>query len=826
MQTQTLNGTWRLKQLGRGGVELTAEVPGCVHGALLAAGRIEDPFHRDHELDLQWIGEADWRYEHRFHVDPALLEHDRVELRCRGLDTFATLELNGKAIGEADNMFRTWSFDVRERLKAGENRLVVTFASVMPYIRRKERERHLASPTCIEHEPQGRSYVRKCHCNFGWDWGPVLTTAGIWRDIELVGFSTARLADVRVEQDHSPRRRVDLAVHVEAEKLGRAKLTARATVRRGGEAVADAEAAMSGRRQTLDLPIRDPALWWPNGLGEQPLYEVTVELCDADREVLDRWTRRIGLRTLRLVREKDQWGESCTFACNGVRFFAKGANWIPADAVYTRVDRDRYRRLLGHAAAAHMNMIRVWGGGLYEDDAFYEICDELGLCVWQDFMFACCSYPADDPAFMDSVRAEAIDNVRRLRHHACLALWCGNNELEMFVASDEGWPRMPWKEYKALFDRLLPKVVRQHDPQTDYWPCSPHSPRGDRNNHNNPDVGDAHLWAVWHGRQPFEWYRTAMHRFCSEFGFQSFPEPRTIEAFTEPADRNITSRVMELHQRSSDGNAKIMHYMLSWFRMPAGFEQTVWLSQLQQGLAIKYAVEHWRRHMPRCMGALYWQLNDCWPVASWASLDYFGRWKALHYLAKRFFAPMLISGVEDAERQAVDIHLTSDRTTAVPAEIGWRVTDTEGRPLEEGGKAAKLPANGSRRVKTLSLKKLLADRRDRDLLIWLTLTVDGAVVGRDLVTFVRPKHLDLADPQLSAKATMADNGGFDVTLTAKRPALWAWIEVEGVDARLSDNFVSLPGDEPVTLRVEPAEPLTLRQFRKRLRVRSLWDTWQ
>ena len=526
------------------------------------------------------------------------------------------------------------------------------------------------------------------------------------------------------------------------------------------------------------------------------------------------------------MRKKDRWGESFHFEANGVPFFAKGANWVPADAFVTRLADEDYADLLASAASAHMNMLRVWGGGIYEQDVFYDLCDELGICIWQDFMFSCATYPTFDDAYMANVQAEAEDNVRRLRHHACLALWCGNNELEQGLVGPEwnAW-QMSWADYKKLFDKLLPRIVRRLDPQRDYWPCSPHSPHGDRTDHRNPTCGDAHLWDVWHGRKPFEWYRTCRHRFCSEFGFQSFPEPKTVRTYTAPADRNVTSFVMEHHQRSGIGNTTILQYMLDWFRLPRSFDMTLWTSQILQGMAMKYAVENWRRHMPQSMGALYWQLNDCWPVASWSSIDSLGRWKALHYLAKRFYAPLLVSGVEDVDRGEVAVHVTSDLRKARRAKLSWRLTNVAGEVLAEDSESVTAKPGANQHVLTLDLADPLGLWGPRELLVWLDLSVEGQTISADLVTFARPKHLELPDPAIATKVESTGGETFVVTLKAKRPALWAWLELAGGDAHCSDNFFHLPPGQAVEVVVNPLKPMTAAQLKKKLRVRSLVDTY-
>jgi beta-mannosidase len=548
-------------------------------------------------------------------------------------------------------------------------------------------------------------------------------------------------------------------------------------------------------------------------------------LLGKDGTILDTVTKRVGLRTLRLQRKKDKWGESFQFAVNGVPFFAKGACWIPADTFAPHLKYDDYADLIKSASEVHMNMLRVWGGGFYEDDIFYDLCDEFGICVWQDFMFACATYPTFDSAFMENISAEFDNNIRRLRHHPSIALWCGNNEMEQGWVGDKWNDRqMSWEDYSKLFDKLLPEICQKLDPERDYWPCSPHSPYGDRNDYNNPDWGDAHLWNVWHGKQPFEWYRTALHRFCSEFGFQSFPEPKTVYGYTAPQDRNITSYVMEHHQRSGIGNTTIMTYLLDWFRLPDEFEATLWLSQILQGMAMKYAVEHWRRNMPRTMGTLYWQLNDCWPVASWSSIGYHHRWKALHYMAKQFFAPVLVSGVEDTTKGSVAIYINSDPMEQCTGELSWTVTDVKGKSILKGEKQLKID-HDSRQSHILNLKKSIKEYGVRNLMVWLDLLVDGKSVSTNFVTFARPKHLELCKPDIKAEITWI-KGKQEITLTSKAPALWTWLELEGIDARFSDNFFHLRPGRPVRITVSTDKPLSVTQLKKCLRVRSLVDTYK
>lgn len=813
MEILSLNGRWDLHQASSDDT-IPAPVPGCVHTALLANNLLEDPFYRDNERNQMWVGETDWIYQRTFTVSDEFLSQQKIYLRCHGLDTLAAIQINNAHIGQTDNMFRTYEFDVKPHLVSGENTITITFDAPATYARRMDEEKgELAAWTHTMRINSG-AWIRKEPCNFGWDWGPKMVTSGIWRDIELVAFNTARLRDVRIRQDHASDH-VNLTVDVEAEAVADASLTVNVEViAPDGETLLASAETMPG--DAAVLAIQNPQLWWPNGMGQQPLYTIKVTLLTGET-VLDRDEKRIGLRTLKLERHPDEWGESFYFSCNGVAFFAKGANWIPVSPYPGSVTNDDYRLFVQAAADANMNMLRVWGGGIYEDDVFYDLCDELGITVWQDFIFSCGTYPSFDADFMANVKAEAEDNVRRIRHHACLALWCGNNEIEQGLPHSEGWlESMSWEDYRALFDVLLPDLVRELDGQTDYWPGSPHSPCGDRDFWQNPDCGDTHLWMVWHGRQPFEWYRTRPDRFCSEFGFQSFPEPNVVNEFTEPQDRNLTSYVMEHHQRSPIGNSTIVHYMLDWFQMPESFEGTVWLSQILQGMAMKYAVEHWRRNMPRTMGTLYWQLNDMWPAPSWSSIDWKGNWKALHYMAKRFYEPLLLSGLEHPETSTIELHVTSDLLTKTEGVIHWTVTDARGSVLDDGDIKAAIAPNANTFIETLDISRHVATHTTRDVLVWLELDVAREIVSDNLVVLNRLKHFDLPAPNISLAVNELDDGRYAVTLLSDAPALYVWLEHP--EATFSDNFFHVRPEQEHTVYVSAVDI-------KALRIKSLMDTF-
>ena len=815
MRDVNLGGTWTLAQ-GDGGPSLTAAVPGCVHLDLLAAGELPDLWWRDNEKRHHWVCEKDWIYERAFEAAPELLALPRVELVCEGLDTLATVLVNGKEAIVGDNMFRTWRAEVKGLLKPGENRIRVAFRSTLPLLAERSKQRPLPAWNCYHPSFNGKSHVRKMACSYGWDWGPMAPTAGIWRRIALEG-RAARIADVRIRQYHK-NGAVSLGL---AAELAGAAARMRWQLWKEGLPVAEVDGAQAV------LPVPDPALWWPNGMGAQPLYSLVCEAFAADGTLLDRQRRRIGLRTVSLVREHDEWGESFAWAVNGVRIFAKGANWVPADIFIPRLKRGDYERLLGAARDAHMNCIRCWGGGIYEEAAFYEVCDEMGLLVWQDFMFACSTYPAEDQAFLASVRAEAIDNVRRLRHHPSLFFWCGNNELEQGLVDwtrETEWTEkaMPAAPYRALFDVLLKEVVEAEDGERAYWPCSPHTPHGDRRNFNDPTCGDAHCWDVWFGGQPFEAQRTWLHRFMSEFGFQSFPEPRTCESFTDPEDRNLTSYIMDFHQRSGTGNKIIFSYLLDWFQVPKNYHETLWQTQLTQALCIQFAAEHARRMQPRMMGCVYWQLNDLWPAATWSSIDVYGRWKSLHYLAARFNAPVLVSGLEDAKAGTVAVHVSNQEPRPFRGTARWTITDCAGKLRGEGSAAVEVPVQAQVRAALVDCAALrTGSAGDRDLLVWLEVVdAGGSLRSQNLALFARPKHLLLTPPAIEHRVRDGR-----ITLQTDVPALWVRLELPGTEVRFSDNWFHLRPGQPATVAVVGGG-LDDARIGELLRCTSVVDTWR
>ena len=799
MQKLSLNGAWTLHVSGDDFGPVPAAVPGSVYHDLLAAGRIDDPFWRDNETEALKLMERDFTYARTFTAPAALLACDQVLLRCEGLDTLADIEVNGQPVGCADNVHRTWEFDVKPLLRVGGNDIVITFRSPTRFIREA-----YAADRCdgSSDAMRGFPHLRKAHCMFGWDWGPRLPDAGIWRDIAVIGVETARIRDVHVRQRHEDGR-VTLSIDTHLLRCAGGETSVAVTV-----TAPDGE-AFSASGETCELAIDKPMLWWPNGLGDQPLYTVCVVL-SRDGVELDRWERRVGLRTLTVKREKDQWGEGFCHCVNGVSVFAMGADYIPEDNLLPRVTPRRTRRLLEDAKLANFNCVRVWGGGYYPDDWFYDACDELGLLVWQDFMFACAVYDLTD-AFEANIRAEFTDNIRRLRHHASLALWCGNNEMEQFVSVGE-WvsSKRQAADYIKMYEYILPQVLKTEDPDTFYWPASPSS-GGSFDAPQDPDRGDVHYWDVWHGMKPFTDYRNHLFRYVSEFGFQSFPCVDTIESFTLPEDRNVFSYVMEKHQRNASANGKIAEYLSQMYKYPATLEGFVYASQLLQAQAMQYGVEHWRRNRGRCMGAVVWQLNDCWPVVSWSSIDYYGRWKALHYYEKRFFAPVLISCQEEgilsqdtnvnaepfALKKSARLNVSNETPRPFKGTALWSLRRPDASVIREGRFDVDVPP-----LTALWLEELDFSGEDTYgcYFAYALLDEGGREVGGGTVLFCPPKHFKFRDPELSARLE-----GDEIVVTASAYARSVELRC-GPDVVLEDNFFDMnAGERRVkVLRGEPA----------------------
>jgi beta-mannosidase len=722
---------------------------------------------------------------------------------------------------------------VRPLLRPKGNELVVVFRSAINEDLAKVAGRGYELPAVNDLGEKTSVYARKAPYHFGWDWGPRLVTCGVWKPVRLEGWDDARLVDVALRQKELGRDKAVLTADVEvmgsrptAAVVGSQPAAAGATIEvavQGGGAPVTVRVPLKEGVQahTVTFEIQQPKLWWPNGYGDQALYRVTTRLLVGGM-VVDERASRIGLRTLELRRQKDDFGKSFEFVVNGVPVFAKGANWIPADSFLPRVTRERTLDLLGSAKAAHMNMLRVWGGGIYESDDFYDLADELGLLVWQDFHFSCSLYPAD-AKFLANVEAEAEDAIRRLRNHPSIALWNGNNEVEAAWFQwgwKERYPAWLWNDYKAIFHDLLPRAVARLDPTRAYWPSSPSANLealpGDCCN------GDMHYWGVWHGKEPFTAFERQRTRFMSEYGFQSFPELKTVRSFARWDDLSLESPVMLSHQKSGPGNQLIREYLLREYKEPKDFTAFLYVSQVLQAEGIKVAAEALRRARPRTMGSLYWQLDDCWPVASWSSIDYFGRWKALQYYARRFYAPVIVSTAEQDGQVAVSV--VSDRTTPLNAQLALRLMDFSGSVLWEDRKAVQAAPLSSQAVYSIAGDKLLEGRDRNAAFLQVQLLADGKVLAQNARFFAPAKELALGRPKIAVEAAAAD-GGFRVHLTTDTLARNVRLTFDPAEGFFEDNYFDLVPGQPIEVVYRPRSPLALEAFRKGLEVISIVDAF-
>ena len=816
MKFQSLSGQWSFTQANMDSWR-PAKVPGSVHLDLMDAGLIPDPFVGANEDTVQWVVTKKWDYKKTFTPTAEILSQDQIYLHFDGIDTIAEVYLNETLLGNTENMFRTYEYEVKRLLVEGKNTILVKFASLTDTIAEIFEEKKIPDPSPMGIE--GGQYLRKAPCQFGWDWGPALPPIGLWKDVKLMGVSHPRFSDIHLTQNHEDSINVSATISFDSPLEKKLSVNMVITDPDGMQTVLEDYATCG---MTLEALIEDPQLWYPFGYGEQPLYSVEIMLKDG-KTVLDTRTYQLGLRTIELDQSPDKWGKSFTFVVNGIRIYAKGSNWIPADSFPTRLTRDRLEQWIRDAVASNHNMLRVWGGGLYESEDFYDLCDEFGILVWQDFLFACKIYPMDDKAYIENVRQEVIENVRRIRHRASLALWCGNNEMEW------GWQAWTWDRpesahlksaYDIFFHHLLPTWLEELDPNTQYWPSSPSSdqPFADP---NGQAVGDAHYWDVWHGGKPFTSYRDQYPRFMSEFGFQAFPTLETINQYAEKEDQNLTSYVMELHQKNNAGNRLIINQMTAWYKIPTSFEKLMYTSHILQAEGIRYGVEHWRRNKNRVSGILYWQFNDCWPVASWASVDYFGRWKALHYAAKKFYGPILMSIFN--EDQHMGIWLTSDSLEDFSGSIKWQLVSVTGELLNAGEENVTIASHDSKEIFTLDFD-LTSEQKFNTVFI-AELWQDDHLLSTQTVTFVPDKHVKYANPELCSRIK-ANGTTANITISAKNLARYVEVKLTGIDTVYSDNYFDIPAGTSRTITCSIPADSTAEELLSNLELMHLYESYQ
>ncbi|MFV0344320.1 MAG: beta-mannosidase [Anaerocolumna sp.] len=772
--------------------KLSTEIPTSLYNTLLTHNMIDDPFYRDNELKYLPLNNEDYIFETKFKYSPT---KNKVELNFLGIDTISEIILNDIKLGTTNNMHREWKFDVTSYLKE-ENHLVVKIFSPVNFIKEMDEKDHVGGSV---HAMKGFPHLRKAHCMFGWDWGPRIPDLGIWRNVFLKEYDTHFIKDVYFKQKLIDNF-VDVSVDVEA-TTENYKIT-----------------LTSPNNEIIDInntgitKIKNPMLWFPNGLGTPHLYLLKVELFEKG-VVVDTYERKIGLRELTVVRKKDEFGESFAHSINGLEFFGMGADWIPQDNLLPRITKENTEMILKDCALANFNCIRVWGGGYYPEDYFFDICDELGLVVWQDFMFSCANYRLTEE-FEENIWSEFEDNIKRIRHHASLGLWCGNNEMEMFqLVGDYDGDDSTRADYIKMFEYLIPKALKKYDPNTYYWPASPSS-GGSFYKPNDENMGDCHYWAVWHREKPFKDFRNYHFRYLSEFGFQSFPMLDTIKSFTLEEDRNVFSRVMEMHQRNDSANGRILKYLSQTYLYPNSFESLIYASHLLQAEAIKYGVEHFRRYRGRCMGTIFWQLNDIWPTASWASIDYSGRWKALQYYAKRFFAPVTVS-FEEVSELTSRVSIVSEPSKVniggkfcvknetledVNTVLNYSICNNKGEVLERNSIEVK--------VEKLSVKWLeyldFSNYDFKNTYLKYDLTMKDKVISKDTVLFTAPKHFEFEKPQFDIE--VMDN---KIRIGTNTFAKNVYIFADDSDLLLSDNYFDI-NNENVSVEVLRGNPQNIK----------------
>ncbi len=810
-----------------------ATVPGVVHTDLLQNKIIEDPFFRLNERGLQWIDKEDWVYETCFTLATDMMRKENMELVFEGLDTYADVYLNDECILKADNMFRRWSIPIRQYIREENNILKVYFHSPVKIDVPKWDALPYQYPASNDQSENGglfnkkiSIFARKAGYHYGWDWGPRLVTSGIWRPVYIRAWSDLRINDVFIEQKEVGAGRAVIAGHVEldADKDMDGVLvtiTDEVTGRVLGEWQADLKRGTN--RVTVDFVLHKPKLWWSNGLGEPFLYRFRTDII-AGGELLDSKTERMGIRSLKVVHQPDKDGHTFYIELNGRPVFAKGANYIPSDNFLPRVTPANYKKTIFDAAGVNMNMLRVWGGGIYENDVFYDLCDEYGIMIWQDFMFACSMYPAEG-ALLDNIRQEAVDNVKRLRNHACIALWCGNNECQDAWLG-WGWKReierqnkeyadKIWAQYRQQYHVTLPGVVREYAPGTFYWPSSPFAFEGEMSGTTD---GDRHYWSVWHGKAPISDYDSEKSRFFSEYGFQSFPEFESVKRYAPyPEDWDIRSEVMMSHQRGGDhANGLIETYLLNEYKKPRDFRAFLYMNHVLQGDAIKTAIESHRRQMPYNMGTLFWQHNDCWPVASWASRDYYGHWKAQHYYVRKAYDDILISPV--VEGDDLKVYAVSDRLENTSGRLQLQVCQFDGTVVRHWDKSVGISGNDSRVCFSAPLAKLLEGANRGTVYVRVDYTDKSGRVYHNNYCLGKQKDMDYPKVDLQTEVRSIE-GGYEVMVSADKFARAVCLSIADNESVYSDNYFDVQPKSSVQVQVRTR--LSAEAFNGSLRLTCL-----
>ena len=833
--TLEIDSKWEF-QSEKGEPFMPASVPGTVHLDLLENGKIDDPFFRLNEHELQWIDKLDWNYRTTFNINDSQFNYDNIELDFLGLDTYADIFLNDHLIYSSDNMFVGKKIEVKQKIIRGENNLLIKFKSPIDVGIEKydnlgyelpDNANDLSEIGEVIGNKKVGVFSRKAPYSFGWDWGPRLVTSGIWRSINVNFWSNFKINDLYFKQNIVGNKAF-VEANVEVLSLIENKNVVAEISVDDKKIFKDFVYLEKGANKfTIPFTVEDIERWWPNGMGNQKLYDIRVKISNENYSIDS--SKSIGFRTIELITENDSIGNNFFFKVNGIPTFMKGVNYIPQDVFLPRVKDSDYQKILSAAVDANMNMIRVWGGGVYEDDIFYELCDKYGLLVWQDFMFACAMYPGND-SFLRSVEEEAIYNVKRIRNHPSLALWCGNNEV-LSAWENWGWKKgivenqsqeiadTIFKAYDQIFHKILPKVIQEYDPATDYWSSSPSSSTGVTESLTS---GDAHYWGVWWGKEPFSTYEEKIPRFMSEFGFQSFPEFSSVEKYTNESDYNIYSDVMKSHQRSSIGNSTIEEYMLRDYNVPDSFEHFLYVSQLLQAEGISLGMEAQRRNRDICMGSLYWQLNDCWPVASWSSIDYYGKWKALHYQTKKSFEESILSFHKN--NNEIAIYFVTDKLHSEKYKYNFQLRDFSGKIYNSWKGEFHSNPNNSKIIHNIDLASISIDNEYfNDKFIFAYVTLNDIIISEKIKYLTPLKNLKLTQPKFQYEVDIVDNF-YEIKLISKNLIKNLFID-SMLEYNFSDNYFDLIPNKEKVIRINRDNFSSARSFEDSLRFISLYDTY-
>lgn len=824
----TLNDGWQFTETDKDDWR-EAEVPGSVQRDLIRYKVLPDPYYGTNENDVQWPEKANWDFKKTFTLTADQLKNDDAILIFEGLDTYADVFLNGSKILHSQNMFIGYKVHVNNLLREGTNNLYIRFYSPIEYMMPVHLTNGFNYPADNDHSDIRMSvYSRKAPYHFGWDWGIRIVQMGIWKPVTLSLYDKARVDSYYVKQESITHQSAKIDNQVDVYSVSEEPVKAKVLITYALEGFdyqnieEDITLIKGMNKVSIPLEITNPELWMPVGWGEPNLYSFKASVI-VDNKTVSEKKERIGLRSVELIQEPDEHGKSFYFRVNGTPLFAKGTNYIPGEIMTSQQDSAYYNRLFDNITGANMNFVRVWGGGTYESDYFYELADEKGILIWQDFIFGCTPYPSDD-AFLSNVKSEVIYNIKRLRNHASLAFWCGNNEIEEALQhwglnKSPAWIYKRWTEgYDKTFRELIPSMISEYDGTRDYIHGSPFDSNwGDKESFKSSDVHD---WGLWHGRMPFEALAERVPRFASEFGFQSFPEMKTIRTFAEEKDFDINSDVMKIHQKSGVGNELIKVYMDMYYHTPKNFEDFVYVGLIMQGNGMEEAVEANRRHQPYCMGALYWQLNDDWPVVSWSSVDYYNNWKAQHYKMRNVFAPLAL-GVEYKDN-TLSFYTMSDQLNDIDGlQLTVQVIDFSGKKLKEFNQKLSAKANRSTVVRAFKDSELVTEEQKQNVVIhsWLS-DRNGKVVSVKDYFYYWPNKLNLPETTISTKVKYAD-GKYTVTLSSKKLAKDVFVEIPVLGAQYTDNFFNLMPGEKKTIVITSPElkassktPITVKHLKE------------